>query len=849
MGRTANSEVITYKAVPELNCQRVELYEHNVKTYNKFVKALIKNDILAVVQATGTGKSFIFMKFIQDLILNNNAYTPIKIPGTQARAAKRIVVVVPNDSLRVGYEEYPEWDSRVEVVTYQKLSSMYEKNKSNPLISNGFNSFFSNVSLLIFDEMHRTGADKWGEACKYASDLLLRRAASQRIQIDRKIKSGTDEYDNALLYKCDKVLGFTATPIRDLDNNRDMVEEMFRGNCVTGPDLSEAVTEGILPKFSYHSLLRGSSEEKVRNSVKRAKEAVNSGIYEEEKTQRLREYIHSIELNMENSRVIEDNLRKIISNNKCQKWVVFCSNTEEMNSVDDELNNWFSCVGSAINIYQMSSTDGEVAISKKDNTDELKRFISAESGVNILKVINMLNEGVHVKGIDGAILMRGTNSLIMYLQQIGRVLSASGKHKTPIVIDFMGNYLNIQEKMNGSARDKFKRENLKITHYIGKMCCSNNTDTKDNVVGMQCVNIFNGYYNIEKELKASRIWTEDEERIVLKNGNNTQQSYNELLGIGNNRTLDAVKAKWRELATKYNLEYDSGNRLSDKEKMDMLYKHIAEGKTCEEVADELGCDIGRVATYLNKCGVNNDVKARAEGFSAIQFADMIQMRSNGAGWKKIADRYDTSDYIIRTLFKRAGMESGGLEDFGKKRVILNKTQITFMKQCIGKGQIKYGTEVLGINLATIRECFDRQGEVWEGLSGGDIATNITDKNAENKKKDNIKEYYKDTKITVKARNNIAKSFENCGGRMDKWAEYVASQGKKIDRAEEAIKLLRDTDSFRNRQSYKTLCNIYNSWRCMGNQCSVKDRVSVIANRTGISNQTVYNAAVELGLIS
>lgn len=852
MGRHIKSDnsVRVYKAVPELNCKPVELYAHNKETYDEFMNSLLTTDILAVVQATGTGKSFIFMKYIQEVILNNSAYSPIKLSNNEMPATKRIVVVVPNDSLRVGYSEYPEWDDRVEVITYQKLSAMYEQSTSIGGYRSKFSNFFSTVGVLIFDEMHRTGAEKWGEACKAASNMLITRAARQREQIKVKFAQGSQEYNKATLYSCDKVLGFTATPIRDLDNNRDMVDEMFKGHCVSGPDLSEAVAKGILPKFSYHSLLRGDSYEKVNGLIVQAKDAISSGRYEVEKTQRLREYIHSIELNMQNSMVIEENIRRVISRNKVQKWIVFCSNAEEMNSIDDELYSWFNCVGSQISIYRMLSNDGDNNISKKENMENLKMFISSNTGVSILKVINMLNEGVHVKGIDGAILMRGTNSLIMYLQQIGRVLSASG-NKTPIVIDFMGNYLNIQDKMKGNKKDKFKRENIKINHYIGKMCCGRIGDgesEKDNVVGMQCVNIFNDYYNIEKELKASRIWTEEEERIVLKHRNDVQSSYVELLGIGNNRTQDAVKAKWRELAGKYGLEYDSGNRLTEDEKRDMLYKHIAEGKDCNEIASELGCDAGRVSTYLSKAGVNNDIRSNADSFSAGQFADMIKMRSLGAGWKKIADKYGTSDYIVKNLFKRAGMEDN-LDGFGKKKIVLNKSQIQFMRQCIGAKKLSYGAEVLGISLATIKECFDRQGEVWAGLDG---VNGCTQGNSTAKAIDDSvmhKGYYKDTKIPIKTREQIAKSFENCGYRMDCWVGVMAKNGKPFNSPFNAIKVLRDTDSFRNRQSYDTLCAIYKMWTTYGSNISSKDISNTISKVIGSSPSTVYNAAKEMGLVS
>ena len=51
----------------------------------------------------------------------------------------------------------------------------------------------------------------------------------------------------------------------------------------------------------------------------------------------------------------------------------------------------------------------------------------------------MLNEGIHVKDVDGVILLRPTVSPILYLQQIGRALAA-GKKSRPVIFDIVDNF-------------------------------------------------------------------------------------------------------------------------------------------------------------------------------------------------------------------------------------------------------------------------------------------------------------------------------------------------------------------------------------------------------------------------
>jgi len=66
--------------------------------------------------------------------------------------------------------------------------------------------------FIILDEFHRCGAEQWGKGV----DKLL------------------NEYDHV------PILGFSATNIRYLDNQRDMADELFDGNITSEITLGEA---------------------------------------------------------------------------------------------------------------------------------------------------------------------------------------------------------------------------------------------------------------------------------------------------------------------------------------------------------------------------------------------------------------------------------------------------------------------------------------------------------------------------------------------------------------------------------------------------------------------------------
>lgn len=68
------------------------------------------------------------------------------------------------------------------------------------------------------------------------------------------------------------------------------------------------------------------------------------------------------------------------------------------------------------------------------------RFMQDESNhLKLLFAIDMINEGIHVKNVDGVMLLRPTISPIVYKQQIGRELATGGK-KIPIIFDLVNNF-------------------------------------------------------------------------------------------------------------------------------------------------------------------------------------------------------------------------------------------------------------------------------------------------------------------------------------------------------------------------------------------------------------------------
>ena len=255
----------------------------------------------------------------------------------------------------------------------------------------------SGYANIILDEFHRCGAPEWGKG------------------VDRLIKQSPNA----------KVLGMTATPVRAVDN-KDMSDELFEGNIASEMTLEEAVAEGIIAVPVYVTAIY-SLEEAIRKAESKVEEEPD----EEIRKDALKD-IEEAKRYLEQAEGMDEIFAKYVGNKKEGKYIVFCSDIDDMHKKMQEASKWFEKVGET-RLYEVSYRKSEEL-----NEDTIKRFREEEGKINLLFSVDKLNEGIHVDGIDGVIMLRKTVSPIIYMQQLGRALSA-GNEGTPIVFDLVNN--------------------------------------------------------------------------------------------------------------------------------------------------------------------------------------------------------------------------------------------------------------------------------------------------------------------------------------------------------------------------------------------------------------------------
>lgn len=470
------------------------MLEHNKIVYDEVIERLKTSSRVCIVQATGTGKGVIASSLIEDYV--------------------NVLVIAPTNAILENYRMNLGVNSEnVIFYTYQGISM---------LLNNQIEELGEKVSLIILDEFHRIGAETWGRKV----EMLCDRAEAKGC----------------------KTVGLSATPVRYLDNERDMSEEFFKGNVVNGLNIVDAVVSGVLPTFKYVVSYYG-YEKDLFDKIERNKEKL---------TMDIKGIVSNLENNYSIGKIIQKETKELSNN---QKWIVFFSKIEELDEFKDKIYSWFEGKVNIFVLHSQSNYSGNMKV--------LKEFNNSDKDINVLLSVNMLNEGVHIKDIDGVIMMRKTISPIVYLQQLGRALQIGGKN--PIIFDFIGNYRRMSlENTNIFLFDFIKEINTKLIENNRKI-------EKKVIINSYCEEINIILDNLSLLLPAK--WTDEETAILVEN-------YAEKgpLWLSENLLKDRSVQAIRTRASAIGLKYTNNESIWTEEEIELLRKYfnIKEAKWISE---------------------------------------------------------------------------------------------------------------------------------------------------------------------------------------------------------------------------------------------------------------------------
>ncbi|MBO4783841.1 MAG: DEAD/DEAH box helicase [Lachnospiraceae bacterium] len=228
------------------------------------------------------------------------------------------------------------------------------------------------------------------------------------IVLDECHRSGAESYQRIISYfKPELLLGMSASPERTDDFD---VFSLFDHNIACEVRLQQALEEDMLCPFHYFGITDLEIEGEDKSELKRFR-FLTSDKRVDYILSRAEYYGYSGE------RV---------------KGLVFCSRKEEAKELSDKFNKT-----GRYHTIMLSGDD-----SQEQREIAIDRLVSdtRSDKLDYIFTVDIFNEGVDVPEINQVILLRPTESPIIFVQQLGRGLRKAEGKEFVVVLDFIGNY-------------------------------------------------------------------------------------------------------------------------------------------------------------------------------------------------------------------------------------------------------------------------------------------------------------------------------------------------------------------------------------------------------------------------
>lgn len=275
----------------------------------------------------------------------------------------------------------------------------------------------SYFDAIVFDEAHHTSASSYKRIMDY--------------------------------FKPKFTLGMTATPDkRDDQFAGKNIYELFNHQIAYEIRLQEALEEDLLCPFHYFGI-------------------TDIAMHDSEATYTNIDDFRYLTSDERVTRVMEQARYYGYSGNRV-KGLIFCSRVEEAKELSKKFNErgWRTIALSGVN----SEKERENAIDRLVMDTEVND--KGESQLDYILSVDVFSEGVDIVEINQVIMLRPTESPIVFIQQLGRGLRKAKEKEFVVILDFIGNYTNnfmIPIALSGDRtynKDNIRRYVLEGTRMI-----------------------------------------------------------------------------------------------------------------------------------------------------------------------------------------------------------------------------------------------------------------------------------------------------------------------------------------------------------------------------------------------
>lgn len=377
-----------------------QLEEHIIRiretTKDDVINKLNEHNRCIIIRPTGWGKTWLLTEIIS--MYKSVLYLyPSEVIADTVRGRYKALFADSLDPDTIASINTLKSFGNVTMMTYMKLINLDDKDFAN-----------MDYDLIILDEAHRAGATRTSQA------------------ISRLIQKHPNTH----------LLGATATP-----NRMDAIDvtRMYFNDVTTYPyTVHDAIQDRMLPMPSYCYCTYD-----VPNDIKsklKFDEALTAGQDDKAINEIVKEVLGRNIIEMAQifgmPSIIRQVCEKHLDDTHYMKFIVFFANHSHMREKMPEVESWFKEAYPNHEIRTLKISSESTLASK--NVKQLGSLTKTQNTIDLICCVDMLNMGYHVNDLSGILMYRSTNSNIIYVQQLGRVLSSGTDSKT-VVFDVVDN--------------------------------------------------------------------------------------------------------------------------------------------------------------------------------------------------------------------------------------------------------------------------------------------------------------------------------------------------------------------------------------------------------------------------
>ena len=290
--------------------------------------------------------------------------------------------------------------------------NVFEDKKSMGIVGAGYSDYDADYIFAMVETLHK--------------EDNLRKFAPEEfdcIVLDEAHHSPANTYQKVMEYFKPKLfLGMTATPDKRDDGDASKnVYELFHYQIAYEIRLQQAMEEDLLCPFHYFGI---SDISVVTDEQMKARNISEENFGKLTSDERVRHVVEQAKFyGYSGDRV---------------KGLIFCSRNREC----EELSAKFNALGYRTVALSGDNKDKErenaferLAMNEEDATDEMQPL-------DYIFSVDILNEGVDIVEVNQVIMLRPTQSPIVFIQQLGRGLRKAENKEYVVILDFIGNYNN-----------------------------------------------------------------------------------------------------------------------------------------------------------------------------------------------------------------------------------------------------------------------------------------------------------------------------------------------------------------------------------------------------------------------